>query len=162
VCSLVFEAEAEEDDVMRRQPRAPDQQLCSGPLIAWGLLQGMFAFSMVGAIFVVAFHLDMPEDETRALSFFSLVFAIVSLIFVNRTFSASPIAAFRRPNQALAWVLFAVAGVLALTLLWPPASRLFHFGPLHPGDLALTGGGALVVLVTLEALKPMWRKKVQV
>jgi Ca2+-transporting ATPase len=33
VCTLVFEAEAEEDDVMRRPPRAPDQPLFSGPLI---------------------------------------------------------------------------------------------------------------------------------
>ena len=30
VCSLVFEAETEEDDVMRRPPRPPDQPLFSG------------------------------------------------------------------------------------------------------------------------------------
>ena len=30
VCSLVFEAEPEEDDVMRRPPRAPDEPLFSG------------------------------------------------------------------------------------------------------------------------------------
>ena len=29
VCSLVFEAETEEDDVMRRPPRAPDEPLFS-------------------------------------------------------------------------------------------------------------------------------------
>src|SRR5678810_27369 len=40
VCSLVFEAEMEEDDVMRRPPRAPDEPLFSVPLISWSLLQG--------------------------------------------------------------------------------------------------------------------------
>ena len=35
VCSLVFEAEAEEDDVMRRPPRLPDEPLFSRALIGW-------------------------------------------------------------------------------------------------------------------------------
>ena len=104
VCSLVFEAETEEDDVMRRPPRAPDEPLFSGPLIGWGLLQGAFAFALVAVIFVVAFRRGMPEDEVRALAFFSLVLTIVSLIFVNRSFSASLVTAFRRPNPALALV----------------------------------------------------------
>src|SRR6266571_9007764 len=38
VCSLVFEAEVEEDDLMRRKPRASDEPLFSGALIAWSLL----------------------------------------------------------------------------------------------------------------------------
>ena len=40
VCSLVFEAETDEDDIMRRSPRAPEQPLFSWPLIGWSLLQG--------------------------------------------------------------------------------------------------------------------------
>ena len=54
VCSLVFEAETEEDDVMRRPPRAPDEPLFSWALIAWSLLQGTLAFALVAAIFVAA------------------------------------------------------------------------------------------------------------
>ena len=54
------------------------------------------------ASFVVALTRGMPEAEVRALAFFSLVLAIVSLIFVNRSFSASLITALRRPNRALA------------------------------------------------------------
>ena len=73
VCSLVFEAETEEDDVMRRPPRVPDQPLFSGALIAWSVLQGALAFALVAAIFVVALGRGMPEAEVRALTFFSLV-----------------------------------------------------------------------------------------
>jgi Ca2+-transporting ATPase len=161
VCSLVFEAEIEEDDVMRRPPRAPDEPLFSWPLIGWSLLQGVLAFGLVGIIFVVAFHRGMPEDEVRALAFFSLVLTIVGLIFVNRSFSASLVTAFRRPNPALALVLSAVAGILALTLLWPFASDLFRFGPLHLDDLALTVGAGIVVLVTLDIIKSLWRVPVR-
>src|SRR5665811_2116320 len=161
VCSLVFEAETEEDDVMRRPPRAPDEPLFSGALIGWSILQGAFAFALVAAIFIVAFRRGMPEEEVRALTFFSLVVTIVSLIFVNRSFSASLVTALRRPNSALALVLLAVATMLCLTLLWPLATGLFRFGPLHLDDLILTFGAGALVLVLLEFMKPRWRKWVR-
>lgn len=159
VCSLVFEAETEEEDVMRRPPRHPDEPLFSMPLIGWSLLQGALAFAVVATVFVVAYRRGMPEEEVRALAFFSLVLAIVGLIFVNRSFSASLITAFRRPNVALRFVLPIVALMLGLTLLWPFASSLFRFGPLHVDDLALTLGAGVLVLVVLEALKPLWRTR---
>ena len=161
VCSLVFEAETEEEDVMRRRPRTPDEPLFSAPLIAWGLLQGAFAFALVAVIFVVAFKRGMPEEEVRALAFFSLVLAIVGLIFVNRSFSASLVTALRRPNPALSLVLLAVTTTLSVTLLWPFARGLFRFGPLHLDDLALTLGAGVLVLVFLELLKPLWRAQLQ-
>jgi Ca2+-transporting ATPase len=159
VCSLVFEAETEEDDVMRRPPRAPDEPLVSGALIAWSLLQGALAFALVAAIFVIALRSGMPEQEVRALAFFSLVVTIVSLILVNRSFSASLLTALRRPNRTLVAVLATVAAILALTLLWPFASKLFAFGPLHADDLALTLGAGIIVLVSLEMLKPILRPR---
>jgi len=161
VCSLVFEAETEEDDVMRRPPRAPDAPLFSGPLIVWSLLQGALAFVLVACIFVVAFRRGMPEEEVRALAFFSLILTIVGLIFVNRSFSASLVTAFHRPNPVLALVLLAVTTMLGLTLLWPVARDLFRFGPLHVNDLALTLGAGVFVLVVLEVLKLLcagWRQ----
>jgi P-type Ca2+ transporter type 2C len=159
VCSLVFEAETEEDDVMRRSPRPPDQPLFSGTLIGWSLVQGTLAFALVALIYVIALNRGMPEEEVRALAFFSLVLAIVSLIFVNRSFSASLITAFRRPNAALRWVLLAVPVMLSVTLLFPPISALFRFGPLHMDDLALTFGAGVLVLVCLEAFKSIWRDR---
>jgi P-type Ca2+ transporter type 2C len=159
VCSLVFAAETEEDDVMRRPPRAPDEPLFSRSLIAWSLLQGFLSFALVAAIFVIALRRGMPETEVRALAFFSLVMTIVGLIFVNRSFSASLAVAIRRPNAALAWVMLVVAAMLGLTLLWPSASKLFRFGPLHHDDLAVTLGAGAAVLVVLEVLKPIWRAK---
>jgi P-type Ca2+ transporter type 2C len=161
VCTLVFEAEWEEDDVMRRPPRRPDEPLFSGALIAWSILQGVLAFALVGGIFLVAWERGMPEPEARALGFFSLVLTIVSLIFVNRSFSASLLTALRRPNPALVFVLLAVVTMLSLTLLWPFVSDLFRFGPLHLDDLALTFGAGALVLVVLEVLKPIWRERLR-
>ncbi|WP_454642847.1 cation-translocating P-type ATPase [Bradyrhizobium liaoningense] len=161
VCTLVFEAETEEDDVMRRPPRDPDEPLFSGSLIGWSVLQGMFALGLVATIFIVAFKRGMPEDEVRALAFFSLVMTIVGLILVNRSFSASLLTALSRPNPALLWVLIAVTTMLGLTLIWPFASGLFRFGPLHLDDLTLTVEAGAVVLVILELIKPLWRDRLR-
>jgi Ca2+-transporting ATPase len=159
VCTLVFEAESEEDDVMRRPPRRKDEPLFSGALIGWSMLQGVLAFALVGGIFLVASGRGMPEAEVRALAFFSLVLAIVSLILVNRSFSASIISALLRPNPAFVIVLVTVVVALGLTLLWPFAKDLFRFGPLHVDDLAITVGAGLVVLLVLESLKAVWRRR---
>ena len=144
---------------MRRPPRAPDAPLFSWAMIAWSLLQGTLAFALVAAIFVIGYRHGMPETEVRALAFFSLIMTIVGLIFVNRSFSASLITALRRPNPALVWVLVSVTAMLGLTLLWPFASALFRFGPLHWDDLALTLAAGAVVLIVLEVLKPIWRAR---
>ncbi len=158
VCSLVFEAESEEDDVMARAPRAPDEPLFSRHMIIWSLLQGALAFGLVAAIYVVALKQGMPINEVRALTFFSLVMTIVGLTFVNRTFSASIMVAVSRRNTALRWVLGGVAAMLALTLLWPVARNLFRFGPLHLNDLAVTLCAGIIVLIVLELAKPPLRQ----
>ena len=46
-CSIVFEAEAEEPDVMRRPPRSPDARLFSPTMLMRSLLQGALALLTV-------------------------------------------------------------------------------------------------------------------
>jgi Ca2+-transporting ATPase len=154
VCSLVFEAEEEEDDVMRRPPRDPDEPLFSRRLIGWGVAQGGLALALIVAILVISILRGMPDDEVRAAVFFSLVASIVGLVFVNRSFSRSLTAAFHRPSPALVLILAAVAALLGLTLLWPFARGLFRFGPLHLDDLVLTLGAGAFLVMLLEAIKP--------
>ena len=161
VCSLVFEAETEEDDVMRRPPRAPDEPLFSGALIGWSLCRVPSRSCSSPSSSSWHSRRGMPEAEVRALAFFSLVVTIVSLIFVNRSFSASLLTALRRPNRTLVLVLLAVVTMLGLTLLWPFARDLFRFGPLHVDDLAVTLGAGVSCACALELLKPLWRARLQ-
>ncbi len=154
VCSLVFEAETEEDNIMQRPPRPPDEPLFARRQIIWSVLQGALAFCMIGVIFIIAFRRGMPETELRALTFFSLVMTIISLILVNRSMSASIATAIQRPNPAFGWVLAAVTLTLGLSLLWPTAKDLFRFGPLHADDLTVTLMAGFTVLLLLERLKP--------
>jgi P-type Ca2+ transporter type 2C len=161
VCALVFEAEVEERNVMCRPPRDPSERLFSKAMVLWSALQGVLALALVSTIFVMAHARAMPPDEVRALVFFSLVVTIIALIFVNRSFSPSPLDAVLRPNGAFLWVLAAVVGVLTASLAWPTASVLFRFGPLHADDLALTAATGILLFGVLEGLKAAFRSRIE-
>ena len=156
VCSLVFEAETEEPNVMSRPPREPDEPLFSASLIGWSILQGAISFALVATIFVVALSRGMPEAEVRALAFFALVMTTLALIFINRSFGLSLVTMLLRPNRSLILVLLSVVTTLGLSLAWPFARHLFRFGPLHADDIALTLGAGVLALVVLDLLKSFW------
>jgi Ca2+-transporting ATPase len=158
VCSLVFEAEREEENVMQRAPRPPAAALLPVWALAWALLQGALAFAVVAAGSVATFADGMDERSARTLVFLSLICAVLALIFVNRSFGASPRAALGRPNPALAVTIVLMAIVLGVGLLWPPAMRLLRFGPLDTAEIAMAVGGGLIVATILEILKPVWRR----
>ncbi len=156
-CSIVFEAETGERDLMRRPPRRAESRLLSLAMGGWGLLQGGLALAALAVVLFAGVARDMPEDELRALMFTSLVLINVSLILVNRSFSSSLVVAARRPNAFLWYLLGLVATVLTVALTWPPAMALFRFGPLHLDDLVVSAASGIALLLIMELIKPFWR-----
>jgi P-type Ca2+ transporter type 2C len=155
-CSVVFEAEQEESDVMQRPPRDPASPLLMPKRILWAVLQGLIVLAILSGVLISAVHFGMPESDLRALVFTSLVLMNMGLILVNRSFKASLVRAIFRPNRSL-WVLFGcVVMVLATAVFWPPAQLLFHFGRLHWDDLAVCGVAGIFSLLLLEAIKSIW------
>jgi Ca2+-transporting ATPase len=158
VCALVFEAERDEEDVMRRPPRAPSDALFSVPMIGWSVFQGGLAFAMLAAVFLIEQGAGMPERELRALIFFALIAEILALILVNRSFSASMRDALIRHNAALRYVVAAIVCVTGLILFLPRAQTLLKFGSIAWSDMALAFGMGVGLLAMLEACKPLIRK----
>lgn len=161
VCSIAFEAETEERDLMQRPPRAADSRLLSRPMMVFSLLQGGLALAALAIVLWVGIVRDMPTDELRALMFTSLVLINVGLIVVNRSFSSSLSVALRRPNLFLWFLLSLVATVLTVALSWPPAMDLFQFGPLHADDLGVSLIVTVGLILCLESVKPWWRRSLQ-
>jgi Ca2+-transporting ATPase len=155
-CSVVFEAEVEEDDVMRRPPRDPGSPLLLPRRIVWALLQGLLVLVALGGLLVGAARTGLGETDLRALMFASLVLTNLGLILVNRSFTASLVRAFLRPNRSLWLLVTAVTAVLAVAVYWPPAQTLFHFGRLHGDDLAVCAALGTICVLVLEALKSRW------
>jgi P-type Ca2+ transporter type 2C len=153
MCSIVFEAEGEESDVMRRPPRDPEQPLFSFGHIAWSLAQGAVVLMFVATLFVVALHRGLPAEDARALTFAALVATNLGLVLLNRSQGASLWRALRRKNAALWWIAGATGAVLAAIVVFRPAREMFHFGPLHPDDVAVALGSGVAILVLLGLAK---------
>jgi Ca2+-transporting ATPase len=152
-CSMVFEAEGEEANVMRRPPRDPKSPLLLRRRIVWALLQGLIALLLLAGVLISASRMGMPEGDLRALVFTSLVLVNMGLIVVNRSFESSLARAILQPNRALLILVGGVFCLLGIALFWPPARALFHFGRLHWGDLATCAAISVASLIGLEALK---------
>ncbi len=155
-CSVVFEAEEEESDVMKRPARDPQSALLEPKRIWWGVIQGLVAFGLLGAITIGGAQLGMPEDDLRALVFSSLVMVNMGLILINRSFTASLVRAFLRPNRSL-WILLSLVSLLlGVAVLWQPAQHLFHFGSFHLSGFAVCIVASAFSLIILEAIKAKW------
>ena len=158
-CSVVFEAEEEETDVMQRPPRSASERLFNKPMVIMSLLQGFGVLLILLAIFAVALHRGQGEADARALTFTTLVLANVGLIVTNRSWSRTILAILRTPNPAMWWVIASAFVFLALVLYVPFLRALFHFSTLHPNDIALCAVAAAVSMAWFEALKSFQRRR---
>lgn len=156
VCSLAFEAEEDERNVMARPPRKPDTPLFSRWLVGWSVIQGSLAFGVTGGLTLYFWESGMGEEQLRSTAFLTLVLGITSLILINRRFSSSIMAALRRFNPALSVVLGLVAAILLATQFIPPIADLFNFARVAPEEIGIIALASIVMLFVLERLKPLW------
>jgi Ca2+-transporting ATPase len=156
-CSMVFEAEAEEGDVMKRPPRASTSPLFSRALVIWGVLQGAVALALLWGTYWIALKHGMPEPDARALVFVSLVLVNLGMVLVNLSFGSSIVKEPHKGNHALWWVAAVTTVLLCLVLVWPAGRELFRFGPLHPDDLTAVALLVAGIVFLLRSLKRFWR-----
>ena len=156
-CSLVFEAEDEDPDIMKRPPRRPDERLFSWPVIGLAVMQGASVLVACLGVFLLARD-SHSADAARALTFAALVVSFLFIILVNRSLTRSALSMLRVRNAALRWVALGTAALLAVVLFFPPTQRLFHFAPLHPPDLALALASGVACVLWLDLVKRARRR----
>jgi Ca2+-transporting ATPase len=151
-CSLVFEAEAAEANVMNRPPRGQKDRLFSLSTVGAAALQGLSVLAVCVGVFLFAHQSHTPE-AARTLTFVTLVAAILVVLLANRSSSLTIIEGLRVRNPALWFVLGGTVGLLALVLTFSFGQRIFHFAPLHASDLLLSIAAGLACTLWFEALK---------
>ena len=139
-CSLVFEAEAQEDDAMSAPPRAPQARLFEPILLRRGLAQGVGVLLLLLAVFATARSLGASDEAARAVSFAALVLCNLVLIQQNRRWGARA-AAGGEGGRKFGLMALGVIGLLAVALWAPQGSRLFGFAA-PPAPLLLLAPGA--------------------
>jgi Ca2+-transporting ATPase len=152
-CSIAFEAEPEEANVMRRPPRNPREPLFQRRTIWGSVLQGTLALMLVLGVLAFAVGRQYDENRSRTLAFSTLILGTLGLILANRSSSRSVRGALQAKNPALWWVVGGALCLLLFSLALPPLRTVLRFAAPSVLDLCVIFGTGIVALLGFEALK---------
>lgn len=152
-CSLVFEMEAEEGDVMCRPPRRAGAGLFSRSQIYFSALQGVALLLILAGVYLLALQLAADSNGARTITFLGLILANVGLIFSSRSRDASLLRSLQRPNRAAWWIALSAPAVLLAILFTPWLRTLFYFVVPDAWGWLLVVATGMVGTVVFEAIK---------
>ncbi|MCL4419210.1 cation-translocating P-type ATPase [Patescibacteria group bacterium] len=152
-CSVVFESEKEEHNIMKRPPRNLKHPLFNRRSFVLSLLQGLSILTVVFIIYLLSLHNGLGEKEARTLSFITIVFGNLMLIVTNLSHTEHIIQILKSKNKSLFWVLGGTFSFLLLVLYIPFLRDLFHFAPIRISSLFMGFSVALTSIVWFEGYK---------
>ncbi|HWQ94390.1 MAG TPA: cation-translocating P-type ATPase, partial [Gammaproteobacteria bacterium] len=150
-CSLAFEAEPEEKDVMRRPPRDPREPMFLLRAILLNLLQGLGSLVAVMAVYSGTLYYGFTVESARTMAFAVLVISNLGLILSNRARGTT--GAPQAPNSALWWVVGGALAGLILVIYAPSVSALFSFSALSISQLLMAFAAGAGCMLWYELLK---------
>ena len=152
-CSVVFEAEADEADIMQRPPRKLTAPLFGREMILSGLIQGLGILAVIAGVYAYLLSNGFGEGVARMVAFGSLVIGNLGLIFANRYTTRSILETLKIPNTALWWVTGGAIAFLVLVLEVPFLRDLFKFAELKSWEVILIAVTGLVSILLAESTK---------
>lgn len=153
VCSIAFESEQEEKNIMKRHPRKPDEQFFGRTKIFASLFQGILLLTMVIAVYLSSVNEGHSGGEVRAIAFTSLIIGNVFLIITNLSKTRSFFAIIKEKNSAVIVILTIAIVMLILVVSVPILQQIFSFE--FPGYKHFLSSfiGAGIILFILEGIK---------
>lgn len=152
-CAIVFESEDAESGIMRRPPRKLGERLFGIRNVALALLQGIGLLAAVATVFFLGLASGLQQEQARAIAFMCVVVGNLGLIIANRSLSLGVLSLLRKPNRAQWWVLAGTGIALVAVLTVPQLQRVFHFLPIHAGDVALPMFASIAAIAWCEIVK---------
>lgn len=153
ICSIAFESEREEKNIMQRPPADKNAQFFGMKKILGSLLQGLLLLAMTLTVYFLSINEGHTDGEVRTIAFSALITGNVFLILTNLSASRSIIGIFTDRNPAL-WIILIVDALLILMLTNIPAlQNLFSFGSPGFSHYVPAFIGAIALLTVLEIRK---------
>ena len=153
VCSVAFESEKDEPDIMKRPPRRRGMPFFGLTEMGLSVLNGLLLFLMVMAVYFITLSEGHTDTEVRTIAFSAFVMGNVFLIFSGLSRTYPVVTIFRKVNRA-AWltVLFSLFALVAV--IYVPGIRVF-FAFSNPGyrHFGLVLLMAALLLFMLEFVK---------
>lgn len=158
VCSIAFENEQEEKQIMNRPPRKPDEDFFGGRKIMYSFFSGFLLLLLVIAVYFLSLWEGHTEGQVRAIAFSALILGNIFLILTNLSKTRSFVSVITEKNFAVMIILLSAFILLLLIISIPGLQQVFNFE--FPGYRHFISSltGAIILLVTLESVK-IWRNK---
>ncbi len=157
-CSVVFEAEPEESQIMKRPPRKVSEPIFNSSVIAMSIMQGFVITILVLLVLLFGLKYGLVSGDLRAISFVALVIANLGLIIVNLSIERPLLRSTMRQNRALTYVLLGTLALLALILEIPFLRDLFNFSKLHLNDIAAALGIGFIGIIAARWIRRVFRR----
>ena len=126
-CSIIFEAEQEEKNVMNRPPMPIDEPFFGGGKILMSCTQGLFILAAVFGVYAWGIHMEYSERAVRSLTFTCMIAANIATILSNRSWTRNIFQILFIPNPYVKWVVAGAVFFLTLVLNVPLLLDLFRF-----------------------------------
>lgn len=127
-CSIIFEAEKEEKNVMCRPPRNVNEHFFGFRKIILSSLQGLSVMIMTMIVYFTGLYIfNMSEKEVRTLSFITLMTSNIAVILSNRSWAENIFTILRTPNSSVKWVVGGAVIFMLIILNIPFMLNLFQF-----------------------------------
>jgi Ca2+-transporting ATPase len=159
VCSIAFEAEQEEQNIMKRKPRRPDELFFGRRKIVASILKGTLLLAMVLVIYFISMQEGHTDGEVRAIAFSALIVGNVFLILTELSRTRSFLAVILERNYFTLSIITVALVLLIVIISFPSLSYIFSFS--FPGYAhfipSLIGAG--LMLFILETIKWLQNRK---
>ena len=100
-CSVVFESEKEEADLLKRPPRKVNDPLFGKKNVLFSVLQGLGVLLVSMTAYFIAVDGGKGETEARAMTFITLILSNLGLILTNRSWSLNIFSILKRKEHSL-------------------------------------------------------------
>ena len=157
-CSIAFEAEPAERNVMHRPPRPASSRLFDGWMVAVAMVEGMAILVAAALLYAAVLSGGVPEREARAMAFATVVIGNIGLILANRSRHATLVETLRRPNPALGWIIGGALLGLGLALYVPAMCEIFRLAPLRAPQLLASAAVASATFAALALCHAVHRR----
>lgn len=158
-CSIIFEAEEEEKNVMKRPPKNIDEPFFGAKKIFLSCMQGVGILAVVFAVYLLGLKWGYSERAVRTLAFTTLIVANVSVILSNRSWTRNIIQILLTPNKAVKWVVGGAIFFLLLILNIPFLLNLFQFEKISYTEILSCAAAGLLSVVWFEVYKMLKKIK---
>jgi Ca2+-transporting ATPase len=126
-CSMIFEAEKEEKNVMSRPPKDIKEPFFGARKILFSCMQGVGILIVCLLVYFISLEMGYSEKSVRTLTFVTLIVSNIAVILSNRSWTTGFFKILLTPNKTVKWIVGGAAFFLILTLTVPFLSNLFQF-----------------------------------